>query len=165
LPVARCEWRIERSTPNRQILRVNSSPLVKLPEILQEAVDLLQAGRCRDAATALRRLLDLAPADPGVGRAVARLSTLARTWLAQGQIHLPLDVLAPLGGSPHADGTLLMLDGYALVSAGRKNDAEALWRRWLAKDPGNHDAARRLAAVLADNGKPTEADGRGHARP
>ena len=137
---------------------MNSSPLTDPPEILQKAADLLQAGQHPEAAAALRRALDLAPASPAVRRAVARLSTLARTWLTLGQVRLALDTLAPLAESAHADGTLLMLYGYALMAVGRKDDAEAVLRRWLAKDPGNRDATLRLAAVLSDNGKASEAE-------
>lgn len=137
---------------------MNSSPLTNPPEILQKAADLLQAGQHPEAAAALRRALDLAPASPAVRRAVARLSTLARTWLTLGQVRLALDTLAPLAESVHADGTLLMLYGYALMAVGRKDDAEAVLRRWLAKDPGNRDATLRLAAVLSDNGKASEAE-------
>lgn len=137
---------------------MNSSPLTDPPEILQKAADLLQAGQHPEAAAALRRALDLAPASPAVRRAVARLSTLARTWLTLGQARLALDTLAPLAESAHADGTLLMLYGYALMAVGRKDDAEAVLRRWLAKDPGNRDATLRLAAVLSDNGKASEAE-------
>ena len=107
---------------------------------------------------ALRQALDLWPANPAVTRALARLSTLARTWLTLGQARPALDTLAPLAESPHADGALLMLYGHVLMSVGRKNDAEAVLRRWLATDPGNRDAALRLAAVLADNGKAVEAE-------
>ena len=137
---------------------MNSSPLTDPPEILQKAADLLHAGQHPEAAAALRRALDLAPASPAVRRAVARLSTLARTWLTLGQARLALDTLAPLAESAHADGTLLMLYGYALMAVGRKDDAEAVLRRWLAKDPGNRDATLRLAAVLSDNGKASEAE-------
>lgn len=106
----------------------------------------------------LRQALDLAPASPAVKRAVAHFSTLVRTWLTLGQVRLALDALVPLGDSAHADGTLLMLYGHALMSVGRKSDAEAVLRRWLMRDPGNRDAALRLAAVLSDNGKATEAE-------
>jgi Flp pilus assembly protein TadD len=149
---------VERRTPIRQAARVNSSPLPDPSEILEKSAGLLQAGRCGDAAMALRQALDLWPANPAVTRALARLSTLARTWLTLGHVRLALDALAPLAESPHANGTLLMLYGHALMSVGRKNDAEAVLRRWLATDPGNRDAALRLAAVLADNGKAVEAE-------
>jgi Flp pilus assembly protein TadD len=149
---------VERRTPIRQAARVNSSPLPDPSEILEKSAGLLQAGRCGEAALALRQALDLTPANPAVTRALARLSTLARTWLTLGQARPALDALAPLAESPHADGTLLMLYGHALMSVGRKNDAEAVLRRWLATDPGNRDAALRLAAVLADNGKAVEAE-------
>lgn len=142
----------------RQAASVNSSPLLDPSEILEKSAALQQAGRYGDAAAALRQALDLTPANPAVKRAVARLSTLARTWLTLGQVLPALDALAPLAESPHADGTLLMLYGHALMSAGRKNDAEAVLRRWLAMDPGNRDAALRLAAVLSDNGKAMEAE-------
>lgn len=137
---------------------MNSSPLLDPSEILEKTAGLLQAGQYEDAAIALRKALDLAPASAAVRRAVARLSALARTWLTRGQIPLAIAALAPLAESAHADGTLLMLYGHALMAVGRKHDAEAVLRRWLAKDPGNRDAALRLAAVLADNGKATEAE-------
>ena len=137
---------------------MNSSPLLDPSEILEKSAGLLQAARYGDAAATLRQALDLTPANPAVTRAVARVSTLARTWLTLGQVGLALDALAPLAESPHADGTLLMLYGHALMSVGRKNDAETVLRRWMAKDPGNRDAALRLAAVLSDNGKALEAE-------
>lgn len=158
LAVAQNDSWVERPTPIRQAARVNSSPLLDPSEILEKSAGLLQAGQYEDAAIALRKALDLAPASVAVRRAVARLSTLARTWLTRGQIPLAIAALAPLAESVHADGTLLMLYGHALMVVGRKHDAEAVLRRWLAKDPGNRDAALRLAAVLADNGKATEAE-------
>lgn len=158
LAVAQNDSWVERPTPIRQAARVNSSPLLDPSEILEKTAGLLQAGQYEDAAIALRKALDLAPASAAVRRAVARLSTLARTWLTRGQIPLAIAALAPLAESAHADGTLLMLYGHALMAVGRKHDAEAVLRRWLAKDPGNRDAALRLAAVLADNGKATEAE-------
>jgi tetratricopeptide (TPR) repeat protein len=149
---------VERQAPIGQAARVNSSFLANLPGILEKSAGLLQAGRYGDAASALREALDLAPANPAVAGAVARLSTLARTWLTLGQVDAALDALAPLADSAHADGTLLMLYGHALMSAGRKDAAEAVLRRWRARDPGNREAALRLAAVLSDNGKAAEAE-------
>lgn len=51
-----------------------------------------------------------------------------------------------------------MLYGHALMLAGRKDDAEAVLRRALDKQPGNREVGLRLAAVLADNGKGSEAE-------
>jgi tetratricopeptide (TPR) repeat protein len=51
-----------------------------------------------------------------------------------------------------------MLYGHALMAAGRKDDAEAVFRHWVEKEPGNGDAALRLAAVLADSGRAAEAE-------
>lgn len=89
---------------------------------------------------------------------MTHLATLARNWLTLGQVRLALDSLAPLAGSQYANGTVLMLYGHALMSAGRKDDAEGILRRWWRQEPGNRDAILRLAAVLADNGKPGEAE-------
>jgi len=89
---------------------------------------------------------------------MTHLATLARNWLTLGQVRLALDALAPLAGSQHANGTVLMLYGHALMSAGRKDDAEGILRRWWRQEPSNRDAILRLAAVLADNGKPEEAE-------
>jgi tetratricopeptide (TPR) repeat protein len=137
---------------------VNSPSTANLSEVLQASAGLLQAGRYADAAAVLRQALELAPADRSVRRAVAHLSNLVRTWLSLGQARLALDSLEPLAESGHADGTLLMLYGHALMSVGRKDEAEAALRRWLQKEPGNRDAVLRYAAVLADNGKGREAE-------
>lgn len=129
-----------------------------IPDLLQTINGLLQSGRHADAAKVLRRALDLAPADAAVAAAVARVTTLARTWLTFGQTQLAADVLAPLAASRHVNGSILMLYGHALMAAGCKEEAEAVFRRWLKKEPSSKDAALRLAAVLADNGRPAEAE-------
>jgi tetratricopeptide (TPR) repeat protein len=51
-----------------------------------------------------------------------------------------------------------MLYGHALMATGRKQEAEAVFREWLGKEPHSKDAALRLAAVLADSGKSAEAE-------
>lgn len=127
-------------------------------ELLDQASALLQGGRHAEGARALRRVLDDAPNAPAVAREVTRVAALARTWLTLGQLQPALAVLAPLAESPHANATLLMLYGHALMSSGQKDEAETVLRRWRQLEPSNRDAALRLAAVLADNGKPAEAE-------
>jgi len=129
-----------------------------IPELLRTATGLLQSGRHGDGTKVLRRALDLAPADAAVGAAVARMTTLARTWLTLGQVQLAVDALAPLAASRHANGSVLMLYGHALMATGRKKEAEAAFRGWLKKEPHSKDAALRLAAVLADTGRSAEAE-------
>lgn len=127
-------------------------------ELLDQAATLLQAGHHADGAWVLRRVLDGAPNAPAVTREVTRVAALARTWLTLGQWQPALAVLAPLAASTHANATLLMLYGHALMSSGQKDEAETVLRRWQHLEPSNRDAALRLAAVLADNGKPAEAE-------
>jgi len=129
-----------------------------IPDLLQTINGLLQSGRHADAAKVLRRALDLAPTDASVTAAMARMTTLARTWLTLGQVQLAVDSLAPLAASGHADGSVLMLCGHALMATGRKQEAEAVFRDWVSKEPHSTDAALRLAAVLADSGKSAEAE-------
>lgn len=129
-----------------------------VPELLQGLSGLLQSGRHAEAAKVLRRALDLAPVDAAVTAAVARMTELARTWLTFGQIQLAVDALSPLAASRHAGGLVLMLYGHALMATGRREEAEAVFRGWLEKEPHNNDAALRLAAVLADTGKSAEAE-------
>jgi predicted Zn-dependent protease len=118
----------------------------------------LQAGRHAEAAAALRHALDVAPGDPALPPALQQAAVLARTWLTLGQTGEALAFLAPIAGSEHAGGTLWMLYGHALMAAGRNGEAEAVFRRWREKEPGNRDAVLRFAAVLADNGKAAEAE-------
>lgn len=127
-------------------------------QALRQLPSLLQAGRHAEAATAVRRALDIAPGDPAVASAVHQAAALARTWLTLGRAREALEFLAPIAGSEHATGTLLMLYGHALMALGRKGDAEAVFRRWVKKEPGSCDAELRLAAVLADSDKPGEAE-------
>lgn len=129
-----------------------------IPDLLQTTSGLLQSGRHADAAKVLRRALDHAPTDAAVIATVARMTTLARTWLTLGQVQLAVDSLAPLAASRHANGAVLMLYGHALMATGRKQEAEAVFREWLKKEPRSKDAALRLAAVLADSGKSAEAE-------
>jgi tetratricopeptide (TPR) repeat protein len=129
-----------------------------IPELLQTASGLLQSGRHVDGAKVLRRALDLAPGNAAVSAMVARVATLARTWLTFGQVQLAANALSPLAASMHANGPILMLYGHALMATGRKEEAEAVFRGWLGKDPHSKDAALRLAAVLADTGRPGEAE-------
>lgn len=126
--------------------------------MLQRATDLLQAGRYRDAATILRRALDLAPTDAAVASVIARVAASARTWLTSGQEKLALATLVPLAESRYANGTLLMLYGHALAASGRKAEAESIFRRWVKQEPGSRDAALMLAAALADTGRAPEAE-------
>lgn len=111
-----------------------------------------------EAATALARAFDLAPTDPAVAAAIARLVALARTWLTLGRNEQALACVAPVAASAHADGTILMLYGHALMALGRKDEAGTAFRRWVAKEPANRDAGLRLAAVLADTGRGAEAE-------
>lgn len=129
-----------------------------IPELLRTVSGLLQSGRHVEAAKALRRALDLAPTDATVAAVVARMVTLARTWLTFGQTQLAADALSPLAASRHANGALLKLYGHALMATGRKQEAEAVFRGWLAREPHSKDAALRLAAVLADSGGSAEAE-------
>lgn len=129
-----------------------------IPELLQTASGLLQSGHYVDGAKVLRRALDLAPSDGAVTAAVAHMTTLARAWLTFGQVQLAADALSPLAVSRHANGSVLMLYGHALMATGRKQEAEAVFRGWLAKEPHSRDAALRLAAVLADIGRSAEAE-------
>ncbi|MGH8192500.1 MAG: tetratricopeptide repeat protein [Rhodanobacteraceae bacterium] len=135
-----------------------TDPSAPMQDSLRRASALLQAGRHADAAAALRRAMDGAPGDPAVASALAQLATLARTWLTTGQVDPSLALLAPIAGSGHANGTLLMLYAHALLAAGRQDEAEAVLRRWVQKERGNRDAALRLAAVLADTGRLTQAE-------
>lgn len=137
---------------------VNPSASANLREILQRSANLLQTGRYAEGAKALRRALDLVPDAAAVTQAVVHASTLARTWLTLDQVQPALAVLAPLAESGHASGTVLMLYSHALMLVGRKDEAEAALRRWLQREHGNRDAVLRLAAVLADSGKCSEAE-------
>lgn len=137
---------------------MSPASIVSIPELLQTSGSLLRSGRHADGAKVLRRALDAAPADPAVGAMLTQVAALARTWLSLGQSQFALSALAPLARSPHAAGNVLMLYGHALVSVGQKAEAEAVFRRWLEKEPHNRDAALRLAALWADNGKPAEAE-------
>lgn len=127
-------------------------------EILRNAAGLLQSSRYADAAQAVRCALDLAPTDVEVVAAVAQACARTRTLIARGRPQDALAMLAPLAESSRAGGEVLMLCGYALMSLGRKDDAEGVFRRWANNEPGNRDAVWRFAAVLADNGKSTEAE-------
>lgn len=129
-----------------------------IPELLQTSSGLIQSGRHVAGAKVLRRALDLAPTEAAVTAAVARMATLARTWLTFGQVQLAVDTLAPLAASRHANGSVLMLYGHGLMATGRKEEAEAAFRAWLEKEPHSKDAALRLAAVLADSGRSAEAE-------
>lgn len=106
----------------------------------------------------MRGALDAAADDPAVVSAVARMATLARTWLALGQAGQAADMLAPITASEHANGTLLMPFGHALVALGRKTEAERVFRRWVQADPESRDAALQLASLLADTERPREAE-------
>lgn len=135
-----------------------SSPAGPTSGFLQRGLELLQARRYAESAKMLRQALDLAPADAAVAAAMAKIISLARTWLTGGQPHLVLLVLGPLAESSYANGTLLMLYGHASMSAGRQVEAQSAFRRWLEQEPGNRDAALMLAAVLSDTGHGQEAE-------
>lgn len=127
-------------------------------QALRQLPALIQQGRYAEAAAAVRRALDTAPRDPALQSALQQTAVLARTWLTLGRTREALEFLAPMAGSEHAGGTLWMLYGHALMAAGRKAEAEAVFRMWTEKEPENRDAALRLAAVLADSGKSMDAE-------
>lgn len=129
-----------------------------IPDLLQTVSGLLQSGRHADAAKVLRRALDHAPTDVGVIAAVAQMTALVRMWLSHGQVQPALECLAPLVRSRNANGSILILHGHALMATGRGEEAEALFRGWLGKEPYSKDAALRLAALLADSGRSAEAE-------
>lgn len=124
----------------------------------REVSSLLQAGRPADAAGALRRMLDHDPDSHTTASAMAQVAATARTWLTRGQIDQAIVLLAPIAASTGASSAVLMLYGHALMAQGRKSEAEGIFRRWRSVDPASRDAVLRLAAVLADNGNPGEAE-------
>ncbi|HJP97156.1 MAG TPA: tetratricopeptide repeat protein [Rhodanobacteraceae bacterium] len=103
-------------------------PLLSLPALFQQ-------GRYAEAATALRRALELSPGDPSVAPALHQAAALARNWLTLGRTGEALAFLAPLAESERAGGALWMLYGHALMAVGRKCEAEAVFRRWNEKEP------------------------------
>lgn len=141
-----------------QAWRVAIEPSTRAPDLPLRVSALLRADRCDEAAAALRHALDTAPAAPVVMNELARTAALMRAWLNAGRTAQALAVLAPVAESDGASGEWLMLCGHALMALGRKGAAEGVLRRWLAREPGNPDATLRLAAVLADNDKPVEAE-------
>lgn len=130
----------------------------KTVDALRNASALLQAGQHADAAAALRGALDAAPGDAGVANVLGQLLAAARMWLTVGQAQQALAILAPLAASEHAGGATLRLHGHALMTLGRKDEAEAAFRRWLQHEPQNGEAALRLAAVLADSNRSQESE-------
>lgn len=137
---------------------MRQAQLGSVPELLQTTNQLLKSGRHAEGARVLRLALDLAPQAAEVAAAMAQMATLARTWLALGQVQIVLASLAPLAQSDHASATVMTLYGQALLAVGRKAEAEAAFRAWLGKNPHHKDAALQLAAVVADNGRPAEAE-------
>lgn len=138
---------------------MNPDPAVPpLNDTLRRASALLQAGRHAEAAVALRHAIDNHPANPARAATMAQVASHARSLLTSGRIGEALALLGPIAGSPHANGPVLMLCGHALMALGRQGDAEAVFRRWVEKEPENREAAVRLAAVLADSGNPAEAE-------
>lgn len=127
-------------------------------QTLRQLPVLFQQGRYADVAIALRSALDLAPDNPAVAPALRQAAGLARTWLTLGRVGEALAFLTPFAESVHAGGAVWMLYGHALMAAGRKAEAEAVFRRWREKEPENRDAVLRLAAVLADSGRAAEAE-------
>lgn len=128
-------------------------------QTLRQLPALFQQGRYVEAAAAVRHALDLSPGDPSLPSALHQTAVLARGWLTTGRTGETLALLAPIAGSERAGGTLWMLYGHALMASGRKSEAEVVFRRWMGKEPGNADAALRLAAVLADSGQCAESEG------
>lgn len=128
------------------------------PQTLRRLPALLQQGRHAEAAAALRHALDVAPSDPALLPVLQQAAVLARTWLTLGRNVEALAFLTPIAESENAGGTLWMLYGHALMAAGRKAEAEAVFRTWTAKEPESRDAVLRLAAVLADSGKSMDAE-------
>lgn len=143
---------------NPPTLAGSGSFLPDVSALLRSADALSAQGRHAESAEALRKALELAPTDAAVLSAVARLSALVRTWLTLGQPQQAVSVLAAMAGSPHASGELLMLYGHALMASGRRREAIQAFRGSLARQPGNRNVALTLAAILADEGQPQDAE-------
>jgi tetratricopeptide (TPR) repeat protein len=131
---------------------------VSVTQALRDASRNWNQGDHAGAAVALRRALDLDPTDPAVRSAVARVSTLAGDLLAGGRTRDALAAVSSLADSAHAGGGVWMQCGRAWIAAGRNDKAAAVFGRWLQLEPDSRNAALRLAAVLADSGKPAAAE-------
>lgn len=111
-----------------------------------------------DAAGAAGSGLRAALARDVVAAAMSDALASARSCLAAGDAKRAAALLGPLAEATHAGRDVLMLYGYALMGLGRRDAAEAAFRRCVEADTGDRDASLRLAAVLADNDKPVAAE-------
>lgn len=82
----------------------------------------------------------------------------ARSYLMSGDAGRAFALLSPLAAPVGAHSDVLTLYGYALMALGRRDDAEAAFRRCIEVDPNNRNGWLRMAAVLADNNKPFAAE-------
>lgn len=115
--------------------------------------------------TVYRKLSRLAEAEAAVRRALAARPDFADAWynlslvlLAQGRVHdgLLANSKAIALWPRHLQARDQVIR--ALVLLGEREQAAALYREWLAEDPGNPVAQHQLAACLGDDAPPRASD-------
>ncbi len=114
-----------------------------------------RAARSEKAKTELRRAADIKTADPEVrGRALRALAALDESAQPDAARDELLEAVKLNGET--ADDTAL--GARLAIRAGDTADAETAYRRAIAADPSNVDAAASLAAILLKAGKQAEAE-------
>lgn len=109
-------------------------------------------GRLGEAERALRQGLRLDQSS------LVAVAALARVLLVRGRPEEVCALVKPFLSRGSATADLLMLHGHALMALGEIAEAANAFRQIVRKEPSNHEARFRLAAVLADSDQPIEAE-------
>lgn len=128
------------------------NPLSQPAEHLRAVEAALRAGRPAEAEKAARAALTSAPSDP----AVQHVGGMALLRLGRVQ-----DALAPLGRAASAGNAPLpwvIALGNAQAMAGQETEAEATFRRALAREPANAVVLLNLGILLTGRGALEEAE-------
>lgn len=109
-----------------------------------EAEALRRTGRMEEAVALLRELIAARPGDP------LNHVALAELYAAAGRFPEAIDVLRAAQQQMPDDLTLLFQEGAVLERARRYGDAEAVFRRVIARDPLHALALNYLGYMMAD---------------
>ncbi len=105
-------------------------------------------------------LLATRPARADEGEAATPENPLAAAYEAarSGDLDRALDLTEPVAATDDASAYALTVRGWVLSKAGRKEEAEAAYRRALALQPDDPVVMNNLGAVLLDLGRADEAE-------
>ncbi len=144
VPAFRARWYRDRKNAPRALKEARAALALdrSRANLLEEAAELcLETGDLPGAESALLERRDLDPEDPSA------LEALSRSFETRGELDRAIEVERELDARDPADPAPAASIGRCLELAGRLDEARGWFERALAREPGDIDVSRHLAAL------------------